>query len=658
MRFLVFLFGLLLAEQVRGNKSVYHLSLEELLETEFTSLTRTERSYFKTPASVIVFTSSDLKTYPGETLTDLLRNVIGAQAFETSKHEQIFSIRGSASPFSNKLQVLINGQSITSFPFSGVFWSDYDLPLSWIERVEILKGQHGAVWGSNNVNGVVNIILKNNVSGIGKNTNHWSLGVFNKRPRTDILMTKSWETSHLTLMGNIGFDKESDKTFYSELDAFDSSSHARFGSTFSTSGEASKLTAHLLRLSSSKDRVLHLYPPAFGIYHRGEGDFRGTLFGISAEKSFGDYKFILSGDHSSTETEYSFVSVDDMTNDFDFRIVTEGTFARYTVGASIKHTYEENKNSKVFGFKPDERSFIVKRVYGQVEKDLLNKTGVGVLSLSLEENSFTGTNLSYNLRFGYSFTDDTFGWVSAGKAYRLPSRIERDMIYAFSLIQLPNLPQIPAVAYGNNRVLDENAVGLESGLRHFFTEYHFLDLSLFHYWYDNLITMSPVGSLYFEEFYSAPVLPFNLENNGNGKAYGAEITNRIQPSDVFDLDLGYAFIKASSELSEQEKDDSFVVEPELRTPEHSFLVRGTYSFRENFSFVSLLRYWSPWDHGRSKPLWTLDAGFVATLSETSEIKLIGRNLIKSEPFETVSFQAGSVETDVPREIGVYYTKYF
>ncbi|MCS6893734.1 MAG: Plug domain-containing protein, partial [Deltaproteobacteria bacterium] len=141
-----------IAEEIR--KDLFKKTLHELMEIEVTSVTKTELDYRTSPSAVLVYTHDDFKNYPGTRLVDFLRNILGAQVFYSSRSSLNFSLRGSVSQFSNKLQVLINGQSITSFPFSGIFWTDYDIPLAWIERIEVLKGQHGAVWGSNNVNGV------------------------------------------------------------------------------------------------------------------------------------------------------------------------------------------------------------------------------------------------------------------------------------------------------------------------------------------------------------------------------------------------------------------------------------------------------------------------------------------------------------------------
>lgn len=244
-----------LAESFDVQSDLFSKSLEELLETRITTLTKNENPYAKVPASVQIISKKDLMTFPGEKLTDVLRYIVGAQAFDIDQNDKIFSLRGSASQFSNKLQVLINGQSITSFPFSGVFWSEFDIPLTWIERIEIIRGQHGSVWGSNNVNGIVNIILKSpevNYHKQGSTSGQVTFGFLSDKPRVDLVSNHQINTTNITLLGNVSAYRDSEDTEHPSAETDDDSNNSRFGILASKESGDWRFSANLLGLTRQR----------------------------------------------------------------------------------------------------------------------------------------------------------------------------------------------------------------------------------------------------------------------------------------------------------------------------------------------------------------------------------------------------------------------
>lgn len=651
-----------LSEPVDVRSDLFSKSLEELLETRITTLTKNENPYAKVPASVQIISKKDLMTFPGEKLTDVLRYIVGAQAFDIDKNDKIFSLRGSASQFSNKLQVLINGQSITSFPFSGVFWSEFDIPLTWIDRIEIIRGQHGSVWGSNNVNGIVNIILKSpedNYHNHGSSSSQVSFGFLSDKPRVDLVSNHQINTTNITLLGNVSVYRDSEDTEHPSAETDDDSNNSRFGILASKESGDWRFSTNLFRFDSSKDRtVIRYYPFVDNGVYKGSGDFGATLFAVNAERNLGWGRLGLSYDIAKTENNFSFVRVDDLTQNLGAKLVYEITEdLRLTVGGSYRHVDEDNHNSEAFAFMPTERIFTVRRVFTQLEQEFFDDKGIGIFSLALERNSFTGSNLPYNARIGYSINDSVFSWMSVGKAYRLPSRIERDMVYAFRLFDVGDDIRIPGVLYGNDRVLDESAVGVELGSRFHVAHSTLIDITLFKYWYDNLVTFSPRSELAWEPLYESLVIPIDLENNATSTAYGGEAMIKWFADDLLRFEAGYAFLFAKSELSDYHKDDILFVEPELRAPKHSLVFRPVISYGE-FTVDSVLRYWSPNLFNPEGPLWTLDVGVTYDFTEQDSVKVVARNLVKTNDFEAESFAGYTVAKDVPREIGIYYTRRF
>jgi iron complex outermembrane recepter protein len=136
------------------------LTLEELLNIRITSASRKEQTVKDTPAAVFVLTQEDIRRSGMTTLPELFRLVPGMTVSHINSNNWAISVRGLGSLFTNKLLVLIDGRSIYNRTFSGVYWSSQNLMLDDIDRIEIIRGPGGSMWGANAVNGVINIITK------------------------------------------------------------------------------------------------------------------------------------------------------------------------------------------------------------------------------------------------------------------------------------------------------------------------------------------------------------------------------------------------------------------------------------------------------------------------------------------------------------------
>src|SRR5580698_10637580 len=147
----------------RGQSSVEDLtqaSLEELANIQVTSVSQKEQALSKAGAAVFVITQEDIRRSGMMNIPDLLRMVPGVDVARLDSNAWAISIRGFNDRYSNKVLVLIDGRSVYSEVFSGVFWDQQNVPLEDIDRIEVIRGPGGTVWGANAVNGVINIITK------------------------------------------------------------------------------------------------------------------------------------------------------------------------------------------------------------------------------------------------------------------------------------------------------------------------------------------------------------------------------------------------------------------------------------------------------------------------------------------------------------------
>ena len=137
------------------------LQIEDLMNVDVTSASRKEQKLSEVPAAVFVITKEDIQRSGATNIPDLLRMVPGLEVAQINPSTWAISARGFNGQYSNKLLVLIDGRTVYTPIFSGVYWDAQDVALELIERIEIICGPGAAIWGANAVNGVINIISKN-----------------------------------------------------------------------------------------------------------------------------------------------------------------------------------------------------------------------------------------------------------------------------------------------------------------------------------------------------------------------------------------------------------------------------------------------------------------------------------------------------------------
>jgi iron complex outermembrane receptor protein len=136
------------------------LSLQDLLNVEVTSVARKEQTIARTAGAIHVITAADIRQSGATTLPEVLRMAPGINVQQLNASQWAVTARGYSGLFANKLLVLIDGRSIYNVLTGGVTWEMQLMPLDTIERIEVIRGPGGSLWGVNAINGVINIITK------------------------------------------------------------------------------------------------------------------------------------------------------------------------------------------------------------------------------------------------------------------------------------------------------------------------------------------------------------------------------------------------------------------------------------------------------------------------------------------------------------------
>jgi iron complex outermembrane receptor protein len=142
-------------------KDIFNMGLEQLMNIEIVTASRKSQSLLKTAAAVHIITQEDIRRSGATSLPEVLRGVPGLQIAQIDANNWAISIRGMNDRFANNLLVMIDGRSIYNSLFGGVYWNMHETLLEDIERIEVVRGPGGTLWGANAVNGVINIITKN-----------------------------------------------------------------------------------------------------------------------------------------------------------------------------------------------------------------------------------------------------------------------------------------------------------------------------------------------------------------------------------------------------------------------------------------------------------------------------------------------------------------
>jgi iron complex outermembrane recepter protein len=141
-------------------RDLRELSLEELMDVEVVSVTKGEQRRLAAPAAVAVITGEDIRRSGATSLPEALRMAPGLHVARVTSSVWGVSSRGFSSVNSAKLLVLMDGRSLYTPLFSGVFWDVQDTPLADVERIEVIRGPGGTLWGANAMNGVINVTTK------------------------------------------------------------------------------------------------------------------------------------------------------------------------------------------------------------------------------------------------------------------------------------------------------------------------------------------------------------------------------------------------------------------------------------------------------------------------------------------------------------------
>ncbi|HWM29610.1 MAG TPA: TonB-dependent receptor [Woeseiaceae bacterium] len=625
---------------------LFELSIEELGELRVTSASRRSEPVRTAASAVFVITAEDIRRSGLTTVPEVLRLAPGVEVARNGAHSWTISIRGFNSDLSNKLLVLIDGRSVYSPLFAGVFWDAEDTLLQDIERIEVISGPGGTLWGTNAVNGVINIITRSawdtqgslvdiragNEERISADLRHGFKPAENIAARAYLKVTDR-DASELPAGGN-AFDEWQRVQGGFRLD-WDRARDERI----TLQGDV--YTAELSDLLRG-DFTLGTLP---GPDAPGDVDISGfNLLARWEWQPANESTIQLQAyfDHTSREIPGSFNEARD-TLDIDFhQQLAAGQRHTIVWGGGFRSTSDDLDNTLFATFVPEERTDQTFSLFVEDRIALTPDSVFLTLGAKLEHNDYTDFEFQPNVRLSWLVNERQTLWAAISRAVRIPARLNTDL-HLTAPVDVPELGvPLYVMVDGNDDFQSEELIATELGYRVRFGESLSLDLAFFYNDYDNLMTQEAGDLSVVGDPPEYLVLPATQQNGMKGDSYGGTVVANWQPTDYWRVQFQYARVEVNLEL-EPGSQDTGALNVAGNSPENQAAIHTSLELPHNLDFYTGIRYV---DRLTGVPDYTLvdvSLGWrpierlrisltVRGLNDDSHLEFAGSNLIESSAF--------------------------
>ncbi len=534
------------------------MSLEQLMRIEVTSAAKRPVSVADTPAAVYVLTNDDVRRSGARSIPEALRLVPGLNVAQISNQSWAISARGFNNAFANKLLVMIDGRSVYTPLFSGVFWNRQDLLLEDVDRIEVIRGPGASLWGANAVNGVINIITKNAsetqgtylFAGAGSNDDVEAAARHGGALSDDAHYRVYGKTRSVGARelgdGTAGADdfREGRGGFRADGMTENGDSWHLQGASF---GGVSGSTYDMLSLNTPYSSRTNDDDTTRGSYLLGSWS-RDLAPDNRVEVRSYIQREVWEGDEISEER-----NIVDIDADHRFRLGDN-----HTVVWGVGGRYSNDEVTGNFRYQVTDENADQYMVNAFVQDTIALWDGDVSLTLGtkLEYNSYTGVELQPNARALWRVTPDHNVWAAVSRAVRTPSRAERDADISIGvlspaaapLVGIPNIGlPVDLRVRGSSDLESEELLALEIGHRWTASPTVSFDTAAFYNFYDNLVSTSiATATVESDGSTSYLELPIQFENGGSADVYGVELVANWRPTEALALQGWYALLQGDT----------------------------------------------------------------------------------------------------------------
>jgi iron complex outermembrane recepter protein len=581
------------------------LSIEELAETDVTGSGRRPEQLDRVAAAVTVITSDDLRRHGALTLPDALRLAEFLHVAQVNGPGYAISARGFNISTANKLLVMIDGRTVYSPVYSGVFWDAQDLIIHDIERIEVVRGPGGTLWGANAMNGVIHIITKNAAdtkgtfvsAAIGSSSTGpigirhggrfgaaGSYRIYGKvREDAAATLLSGGSAGNEHAFGQSGFRIESGRTGNSfavlQGDVFAGDTGVVLDVDRSTRSRGGNLLGRWTRRGNGgTETTVQAYYDYF--YRRVPDQYRGVLHTLDVDAQ-----------HQRA---------------FPRTIVVVGGGYRHYRGDDLG-------DGPGFFFDPRQRVSHRSNVFAQAELALTPELFV-TAGVKLERNEFTGVEPQPSLAGRWSRGASTI-WATASRAVRVPTRIDTDL-----RLRDPNTSLVSLT--GSEDFRSETLMAIEAGYRTRFGQRASLEIAAYNNRYDDLRSQEA----------QAPPMPIRLMNLGNAVTRGLEISGRLQLAPWWQASGGYTRFWKTWTFDPGSTDRTGGA-AEGNDPKHMLKLRSVIDIGSRLELDSVLRYIGALPAPAVEAYTELDVRLGYRIRAGWDVALIGDSLLHPNHLE-------------------------
>lgn len=478
------------------------LPLEELMRVEIVSAGRKTQALGDVAAAVFVITQDDIQRSGARSLPEALRLAPGVDAAQLSAGRTAVGVRGGSARFANTLQVLVDGRSIYSPLFSGVLWETERVPLDTIDRIEVIRGPAGAVWGANAVNGVINILTKpaGRTQGGRASVSAGSDGQARAYLRQGQDLTLD---SHLRLWAQ--HDQGGPSATPDGPSAGDRYQVSAAGLRYDRGLEGGAQLSLQAQLTHSvvQDRwtAFDLSAPTLGTESPTRQTLSRAVFMGHLRRHLDDGSELrLQASLSLQSGEQTrLAEYEDQILDLDLQHRWQPVAGHDLIwGAGLKWYHDRIGNTDSLRFDPDSRNQLSWSLYAQDDHTLVPDRWTLTYGLRLDRHPETGVATQPNLRLLHRLDADHSLWAAVSRAVRVPSRAEADATVdvravpaAPPLLPLPLRVQlVPATSLGSEKV-----TAVEAGWRGQLSSSLSLDATAFVHRYRSTSQVPPTAQV-------------------------------------------------------------------------------------------------------------------------------------------------------------------
>ncbi len=611
-------------------------SMEDLMNVEVTSVSKTEQKLSQTASAVFVISQEDIRRSGATNIPDLLRMVPGVDVAQINASSWAISVRGFNGQYSNEVLVMVDGRSVYTPTFGGVYWDVLDLPLEDIERIEVVRGPGGSIWGANAVNGVINVITKNSadtqggmaVAGGGNLDQGFGTAEYGGHlgEHADYrVYGKYFNQAALPASdGQYGADSWHVLRSGFRLDAAPSSKDTlAFTGDLYSGLEGSRV--NLPSASYSAAEISNAQADVSGGFFQADWKHTDSARSDTAlQISFDHYH------HDDVITDVRSTLNIDFQHHFawkDRHNIIWGLGYRFSSEASIGSfalTLDPaNLNTQLFNsFIQDEIALVPDKLFLTV-------------GTKLEHNYYTGFSLLPTVRVAWTVNPYNMLWAAFSRAVVTPNSDETATVGNVGGGLGPGGIPILVHVVGNPNFQNETLTAYEMGYRAAVGSRLSVEMAAYYNDYTNLQTVEPTGPPLFETLPPPPhlVVPETFQNLLYAETHGGEVSANFRVTNRWTLNAGYALEQIHAHLRSGSHDATSVAVAQGSSPANSAQLRSRLDLGHGVSWDASAYFVGRLD-GEGVPSYTrVDTGVTWQCTKALSFSLVGQNLLRNDHLE-------------------------